>query len=302
MIEYVVKRSSHGDKFEQLDRDLASSEFFKNLYLFLQASVRLSKSLNAMVGSEVKDFSFCLLSRTEELLKQPKQLMLFQSFFPAPAFSRYRSPVDLLFCELFPTWKESCFLFYEARGGGRLHSFAEASPKQLLAWDIYLSETVLPRLKNLYLRGRRRWSSVLPELRLPQPPPLRRANSESLKALPTSLGVHKACSEALEIARLKGLLCRIIHELVEAARFNDEVWFEACLSRVKQFVESLASDKFGVQLATKVLIERIHYVETLPQYGAIRKDFSRMLKSSRTPFILRSPQRLMAAGIAENRL
>lgn len=235
-------------------------------------------------GARTRPLAFCVFHNTEALLKNSSYSQLLKGFFSPESLRAYRSLGDLLFCELYPEWKEPCFRFYAGRGG-RLFSYAEVSPKQLLEWDRFLSDCALPRLKDLFLKGRRRWSSVLLEMKLPPPPLNARASGEKL---PSSLRLSHQCSEALEQARLRGILCRHIHELVESARFNDELWFDRALSNIKKFVQSMPAGFFGSEMATKILSERLAYVSTLAQYYGVRKRLLVFLRSARLKQAARS--------------
>lgn len=224
-----------------------------------------------------QQLSFCVFHKTEEKLKTATYARLLSGFFSAQERSHYRSLSDLLFCELFAEWKTPCLNFYNGRGG-RLFSFSEVSPKSLLEWDQFLAEVVLARLKELYLKGRRRWPSVVRELKVPAPPKKSKLHSATLEKLPRSLMMNRSCSEALELARLRGVLFRHIHELVESARFDDPVWLNRAISNVKNFVESLPSSSFGAQLASKILLERLRYVQSLPQYDGVRTKLLALLQ------------------------
>jgi len=222
--------------------------------------------------------TFCGLHRTEVLIQNPQIKKLLHSFFLPEEISEYHSTLDLLFCKIFPEWSKACFAYYSGRGE-RLSSFSQVSPKNLLEWDAQISDIVLPRLKSLYLKGRRRWASVEKDLRVPAPP--RNRVGSPTQNLPLSLKMNHHCSTALELARLRGTLCRNVHELVESVRWEDEIWFRRSMDSIKSFVAAVPQQVFGTHLASKILAERLEYVQSLPHYGSLRARFSKMMESYR---------------------
>ena len=91
---------------------------------------------------------FAAFARTEEALSRGGMSQLLVAFFSGEVVNQYRSLSDLLFCELFTEWKQPCFRYYQTRGS-RLISHTEVSPRKAMEWDLFMADTVLPRLKEL---------------------------------------------------------------------------------------------------------------------------------------------------------
>jgi hypothetical protein len=241
------------------------------------------------IDSSKAGANFCVFSRTEQALRQGSNSQLLRALFPSSLRSSYRSDIDLLFCQLHPEWNEACFAYYEGQGQ-RLFCLQGMAPLKLLELDTRMSEVQLPRIRELFLSGRRRWATILKQIEGDQ-----KANNATPRPtvrpkMPTSLDVHRSCSDSLEKARLRGSLCRLVHDAIDAALYLDQEWFDRRIESLREFIQGHSTQKIGGELAAQILVDRVRYVSALESYQGIRTKIMKMIKHHRRRSD-RSPQR-----------